>query len=94
MVVDERGNSTKPGSEVRLFEPGTRTCLGSRIIDTGGGYCSQNIMPVHFGLPKEGPVDVEVTSFSRSGRKTTRVAGVSSAQLPNRLLTVKVPEDH
>jgi len=31
---------------------GTRTILGTRIIDTGGGYCSQNIMPVHFGASK------------------------------------------
>jgi hypothetical protein len=91
MVLDKDGHATKPGSEVRVFEVGTRTCLGTRIIDTGGGYCSQNIMPVHFGLPKDGPVDVEVTSFGKSGRQTTQVAGVSSEHLPNRVLNVKVP---
>jgi hypothetical protein len=91
MVLDKNGHATKPGSEVRIFEAGTRTCLGTRIIDTGGGYCSQNIMPVHFGLPKEGPVDVEVTSFGKSGRQTTQVAGVSSERLPNRVLNVRVP---
>jgi len=48
-------------------------------------------MPVHFGLPKEGPVDVEVTSFGKSGRQTTQVAGVSSERLPNRVLNVRVP---
>jgi hypothetical protein len=60
-------------------------------MDTGGGYCSQNILPVHFGLPVEGPVDVEVTSLTGAGRKTTHVAGVLSDQLPNRILSVKVP---
>jgi hypothetical protein len=60
-------------------------------LTSSRSYCSQNMMPVHFGLPKEEPVNVEVTSFTRSGRKITRVAGVSSSQLPNRVLTVKVP---
>ena len=66
---------------MRLFEPGTGKCLGTRIVDTGGGYCSQNVMPVHFGLPRDGKVDVEVTSFTASGRKTTRVAGACAASL-------------
>jgi hypothetical protein len=91
MVLDKAGRATKPGAEVRIFSAGTRTCLGSRIMDTGGGYCSQNVMPVHFGLPVEGRVDVEVVSLTKTGRTTTRVAGVSSAQLPNRILEVKVP---
>lgn len=91
MVHDMNGHATKPGSEVRIFAAGTHTCLGTRIMDTGGGYCSQNILPVHFGLPAEGPVDVEVTSLTREGRKTTRVAGVMSDQLPRRILSVKVP---
>jgi hypothetical protein len=91
MVLDKNGHATKPGAEVRIFEAGTRTILGTRIIDTGGGYCSQNIMPVHFGLPKEGPVDVEVTSLTGSGRQKTVVTGVSSEHLPSRILNVKVP---
>jgi hypothetical protein len=92
MVLDKNGHTTKPGAEVRLFEAGTRTILGTRIMDTGGGYCSQNIMPVHFGLPKDGPeVDVEVTSFTSSGRQKTVVTGVSSGQLTNRTLNIKVP---
>lgn len=91
MVLDEHGHPTKPGAEVRLYEPGTRTCLGTRIVDTGGGYCSQNIMPVHFGLPKEGAVDVEVTSLTHSGRKITRISGVAARQLPSRVLNIAVP---
>ena len=40
------GHYTKAGSEVRVFAAGTRTLLGTRIVDTGSGYCSQNAMPV------------------------------------------------
>jgi hypothetical protein len=88
MVLDSNGHATKSGSEVRIFELNTRKCLGSRIMDTGSGYCSQNVMSVHFGLPEGGPVDIEVTSRTRSGRKVTRIAGVLPAQSP---LQVMVP---
>ena len=89
-VVGANGSTTRPGSEVRLFEPGTRKCLGTRIVDTGGGYCSQNVMPVHFGLPRDGKVDVEVTTLTKAGRKQTLVSNVDGTALPNRVLKVKV----
>ena len=46
-VVDKNGHYTRAGSEVRVFAAGKRTVLGSRLVDTGGGYCSQSVMPVH-----------------------------------------------
>ena len=90
MVVDEHGRCTKAGSEVRVYSSGTRQVLGSRIVDTGSGYCSQNVMPVHFGLPIDGPVDVEVTAMTQAGRKITRLPNVNPSQLPRKTLTVKV----
>jgi hypothetical protein len=47
MVVDARGRATRAGSEVRVYAAGTRTVLGAGLVDTGSGYCSQNVMPVH-----------------------------------------------
>ena len=91
MVVDQAGHATKPGAEIRLFEPGTRTCLGTRIMDTGGGYCSQNVMPAHFGLAKDGPVDIEVTSLTKSGRKLTKMAAISADAVQGRIVTMRVP---
>jgi FG-GAP-like repeat len=90
LVVDERGHYTRAGSEVRVYAPGTRRVLGGRIVDTGGGYCSQSIVPVHLGLPSDGKVDVEVTTMGKNGRKVTRVANVDPNALPKRVLTVKV----
>ena len=91
MVLDHHGRATKAGSEVRIYAPGTRTVWGGRIVDTGSGYCSQNIMPVHFGLPKQSKVDVEVTAMTKAGRKITRVANVDPNKLPRRVLVVKLP---
>ena len=90
MVLDERGRYTKAGSEVRIYSPGSREVLGSRLVDTGSGYCSQNVIAVHFGLPGQNLVDVEVTSMTRSGRKITRVPDVDPQQFRGKMLTVKV----
>jgi penicillin G amidase len=89
-VVDARGRHTRAGSEVRVYAPGTRKVLGGRLVDTGSGYCSQSVAPVHIGLPSDGKVDVEVTAMTKGGRKVTRVAGVDPNKLPKRVLLVKV----
>jgi penicillin G amidase len=90
LVVDGRGHHTRAGSEVRVYAPGTRTSLGGRLVDTGSGYCSQSVMPVHIGLPVEGKVDVEVTAMTKTGRTITRVANVDPNTLPKRILVVKI----
>jgi len=87
MVLDTRGRATRAGAEVRVYAAGARRLLGAGLVDTGSGYCSQNVMPVHVGLPSMGRVDIEVTALTRSGRAVTRVAGVT----PGRgIVTVKV----
>jgi hypothetical protein len=90
LVLDERGRYTKAGSEARIYAPGTHKILGTRLVDTGSGYCSQNVMPVHFGLPTDGNVDVEVTTMSRDGRKITRVANVDANKLVRRTLVLNI----
>ena len=76
-VVDARGRATRAGSEVRVYAAGTRTLLGMGIVDTGSGYCSQNVMPVHVGLPAAGKVDVEVTAMTKAGRAITRARALT-----------------
>jgi hypothetical protein len=88
-VVDGDGRHTRAGSEVRIYAPGTRNVLGGRIVDSGSGYCSQSVVPVHVGLSVGGNVDVEVTAMSAAGRQVTRVAGVDPNTLPKRVLVVK-----
>jgi hypothetical protein len=92
MVLDHQGHATRAGSEVRIYAPGTRTVWGGRIVDSGSGYCSQSALPVHFGLPREGRVDVEITALTKAGRKITRVANVDPNKLPRRVLVVKLPK--
>ncbi|HEV2984588.1 MAG TPA: CRTAC1 family protein, partial [Vicinamibacterales bacterium] len=88
-VVDESGHHTCAGAEVRVYAAGTRRVLGGRIVDSGSGYCSQSVVPVHFGLPSRARVDVELTTMSGTGRQVTRVKGVDPNAIPGRVLTVK-----
>ncbi len=89
LVLDARGRYTRAGSEVRAFKAGTRTLLGTALVDTGSGYCSQNFAPVHLGLPSAEPVDIEVTTLTTSGRKVTRMPGVDPKALAGKPLVVK-----
>jgi penicillin amidase len=89
LVLDDRGRYTRAGSEVRAYTAGTKTLLGTAMVDTGSGYCSQNLAPVHLGLPTADPVDIEVTILTASGRRITRVTGVDPKALAGKPLTVR-----
>ena len=85
-----KGGSPVPvaGAEVRVYKAGTKELLGTRLVDTGGGYCSQNAMAVHVGLgAHEGLVDVEVTLANTGRRVVTRTDGVDpKASRPMRVV--------
>ncbi|HSL71251.1 MAG TPA: CRTAC1 family protein, partial [Longimicrobiales bacterium] len=49
LVLDDRGRSTRAGTEVRVYGARARL-IGTRIVDTGSGYNSQNDAPLHFGM--------------------------------------------
>lgn len=89
LVLDASGHYTKAGAEVRVYAAGTRRVLGANLVDSGSGYSSQSVLPVHFGLPLPGKVDVEVTTMSNTGRKLTRVEGVDPAKLAGKALSIK-----
>ena len=92
LVLDEDGRFTRAGAEVRLFDAASGALLGTNVLDTGSGYNSQNAMPVHFGLPHDGSVDVEITTMTNDGRKLSRLRGVSPAEYAGGWLVVKVDE--
>ena len=85
-VVDSRGRHTLAGAEVRVYRAGSRKLISSGLVDTGGGYCAQNVMPVHVGTGDAKRVDVEVTSIDGRGRRTTRVEAVEPRKAVRPLL--------
>jgi hypothetical protein len=89
LVHDANGRATKAGAEVRAFVPGTRTLVGMGIVDSGGGYCSQGVTPVHIALPDRPEVDIEVTTMSKGGRVVTRLGVRATGTLPGMPVTVR-----
>jgi VCBS repeat protein/ASPIC/UnbV protein len=89
-VVDAQGRALLAGAEVRVFAAGTHRAIATRLVDTGSGYDSQNVMPVHFGLPTMNPVDVEVIFPHGGKRQVTHVPGVDPRRMRGRPLVVKV----
>ena len=92
-VLDAQGHATRAGSEVRVYVAGRRRLLGTRLVDTGSGYNSQNVLPVHFGLPGAQPVDVEITTITGHGRVSDRIENVDPAQYSGSVLEVRVGAD-
>ena len=93
LVLDGKGHYTRAGSEVRIFRAGTRNLLGTRIVETGSGYGAHSAVPVHFGLGEEGPVDVEITTLTRQGRKVAVLSNVDPGSQAGAVITVRVEAD-
>ncbi len=90
-VLDERGHWTLPGAEVRVYDATTQDLLGSGLVDSGGGYCSQGAAPVHFGLPVgTNRVNVEVMVLRDDKRHRITVNDVDPVELHGQPLTVSV----
>ena len=71
LVLNEDGHQVMAGSEVRVFRAGSDKLLGTRLVDTGSGYNSQNSKPVHIATLDAESVDIEVTTMSSNGRRLT-----------------------
>jgi penicillin G amidase len=89
-VMDAHGRRTLAGAEVRVYAAGTRRLISSSLVDTGGGYCSQNVMPVHVAAGDAERVDIEVTSMGTRGRHVTILRTIRVAEMSSRVVRVSV----
>ena len=76
-ATDPLGQTMVPGAEVQLLDHDTGAILGTRLVDSGGGYCSQGATPVHFGIPPGVErVDVRVTYVAGGQRSMVVTEGI------------------
>lgn len=87
-ITDRNGVANRAGSEVRVFDSAGKL-LGLRLVSTGDGYNSQSNQPVHFGLPGQGEVLVEVTFMTAEGRKIQRYPNIRPADYRGDVFTVR-----
>ena len=86
-VFDRNRRATRFGAEVRIFDVEGKL-LGTRIVPAGDGYGSQGEMPVHFGIPSAGAIDVEVTFLAPVGRVAKRTTDVDPREWEGRVLVL------
>jgi len=107
VVTDSQGVARFPGSEVRVYAAaagwrrflgspgrglGPEGLLGTGIVDSGGGYCSQGLAPVHVGIPPGvGRVVVEVTVVGGGRRTVLRTEPMGLPRSPGRVVEIRVP---
>jgi hypothetical protein len=89
-VLDPEGHPTRAGAEIRVYAAGSRTLLATGQVDTGSGYDTQSVLPVHLGLPGSGSVDIEVIFPGGGSRTATLVKGVDPGAQAGRPITVRV----
>jgi hypothetical protein len=92
-VLNGNGRAIMAGAEVRVYAAGTPRLLGTRLVDTGSGYDTQNVMPVQFGLPSSAAVDVEVIFPHGGKRQKVRAPRVDPRQWQGKSLTVRIRGD-
>jgi FG-GAP-like repeat len=90
MVLDSAGRPSLAGQLVSAFEAGTRRRIGTRLIDSGSGYDSQNILPVHFGLGRVGRVDVEIALAMGDRTVTGEIHDIDAVALHGRTLVLRI----
>jgi FG-GAP-like repeat len=67
-VVDRRGRATLAGAEVRVYGAEGGHLIGTRLVDAGSGYNSQNDMAVQLAWTGDSRVNVEVI-YPANGRR-------------------------
>lgn len=87
-VSDAAGRPIPPGSEIRLFDA-EGAVVGTRLVDSGSGYNSQNMMPVHFGTGTARAIDIEVTVVNGGRRNVSRMK-FDLATLDGRVLRLRL----
>lgn len=88
-VLDKQGHVTKVGAEVRFFDTVSRKLLGTRLVDTGGGYNAQSVRPVHFGLSESVVLDIEVTFLTALGRQTMTTKNINPKHYIGKALVIR-----
>jgi hypothetical protein len=87
---DDARRTIGPGSEIRVFSSATGALVGTRLVDSGSGYNSQGVSPVHFGLGAIDRVDIEITVLRGGRRSVSRFENVDVSNVPGRLLRLRL----
>ncbi|HSW28144.1 MAG TPA: CRTAC1 family protein [Longimicrobiales bacterium] len=96
LVLDGKSAWTRPGAKVTataedMVPEHPEGYRAARLVDAGGGYCSQGAQPVHFGFPAwVTRVSVQVVWFEKGQARTATVTGVELAKFQHQWLVLRL----
>ncbi len=80
-VVGVSSSTEGIGAKVKVFQAGTSTLMGYSQVLGQSGYCSQNSLIQHFGVPSTGTYDVQVTFPSGTVQNKTSVSTAQTLEV-------------
>lgn len=90
VVLDNDGRWARAGATVTVARE-SDGYVSSRVVDAGGGYSSQGMAPLHFGLPDgAGPLSVTVVWFEDGARRSATVSGVDPMRFRGQRLELRL----
>lgn len=93
MVLDAQGRAVHAGARVSLLDAASGQHIGTRLVDSGSGYNSQSVVPLHFGLATLTPVHILVTLPGAAGPIEARVDDVDPNAFLGRVLMLHIAAD-
>ncbi|MDX1495788.1 MAG: CRTAC1 family protein, partial [Longimicrobiales bacterium] len=89
-IVNGEGRWNRAGTLVTLRRE-SDGYVTTRLVDTGGGYASQSVVPVHFGLPPgDGPVSLTIRWYENGEPRSTTVSGIQPGQFRGQWLMLQL----
>ena len=89
-VVNGAGIWNRAGTTVTLRRE-SDGFVSSRVLGTGGGYASQSVQPVHFGLPPGvGPVSLTIEWYEGGQLRSSNIAGIDPGQFRSQWLMLQL----
>jgi hypothetical protein len=90
IAMDSLGRAVLTGAEVRLYAFGNRRPIATRMVDSGSGYNSQNVMPVHFGMTGFQPVRIELRYPTVRGARVVDLDAIQWASCQSRVYEMRL----
>lgn len=92
-LTDGNDAWTRAGATLVIRRP-SDGFVSARLLETGGGYSSQSVMPVHFSIPPgAGPLTLSIRWYEQGEPRSAEVAGIDARAFAGRWAILEVALD-
>lgn len=92
-LTDGNNAWTRAGAKLVIRRPADGF-VSARLLETGGGYSSQSVMPVHFSLPPgAGPLTLSIEWYEGGSARSAEISGIDARSFAGRWAILEVALD-